>query len=104
MGEFGETTYPCGRKDHRCEWCGETIPTSEKHAHFVGMWDGEFQDWRMHSECYSECYEDASENDVFSDGFMPYEHERPSAPATGIASKPVASRTRANASSIHLDR
>jgi hypothetical protein len=75
MTDFGETTWPKARKPHRCEWCGESIAQGEKHAHFVGKWDGEFQDWRMHSECYDV----ASEGDELDEGFMPYEHERASA-------------------------
>lgn len=74
MTDFGDTTWPVARKDHRCEWCGETIPKAEKHAHFVGKWDGEFQNWRMHNECYTE----SNDNHELEDGFTPYEHERPS--------------------------
>ena len=74
MTDFGETRWPEAGKEHRCEWCGETILCLEKHAHYVGKWDGEFQNWRMHRECY----DDAS--DELEDGFMPYEHERPKEP------------------------
>lgn len=73
MSDFGEMRWPIGRKDHRCEWCGETIPKATKHAQFCGVWDGEWQNWRMHSEC---C-EDASESKALADGFTPYENERP---------------------------
>ena len=74
MTDFGETIWPTAAKAHRCEWCGETIPKGEKHAHFAGKWDGEFQDWRMHSECYTE----GDANQEIQEGFTPYEHERPS--------------------------
>lgn len=74
MTDFGDTNWPKAAKDHRCEWCGQGILKGEKHAHFVGKWDGEFQNWRMHSECY----DDAITNGEIQDGFMPYEHERPS--------------------------
>ena len=70
---FNETTHPVAAKDHRCEWCGETIPKGTKHPAFVGIWEGEFQNWRMHYECY----EIAAENNLLNDGFMPYEGERP---------------------------
>jgi len=73
MSDFGETKYPTAAKEHRCEWCGEPIVVGENHAHFAGKWDGEFQNWRMHRECYSS----ASDNHELEDGFMPYEHERP---------------------------
>lgn len=73
MSDFGETTQPVARKDYRCEWCGETIQKGEKHAHFVGKWEGEFQDWRMHAECSVD-----ADSEELMDGFMPYEHPRPS--------------------------
>ena len=72
MSDFGEPTYPVARKDHRCEWCGETIPTGEKHLRFSGMWEGAWQNWRMHSDCHDY----ADESEALSDGFVPYEHER----------------------------
>jgi hypothetical protein len=73
MTDFGDTIWPVARKDHRCVWCGESIQKGNKHAHFSGKWDGEFQDWRMHRECY----EDADISDELHEGFMPHEHERP---------------------------
>jgi hypothetical protein len=73
MSDFGDTRWPIARKDHRCEWCGVVIPAGTKHAQFAGRWDGEWQNWRMHSECYH----DASENKALADGFTPYENERP---------------------------
>ena len=76
MTDFGNSRVHAGYKDHRCEWCGQSIPKGETFVHFVGKWDGEFQDWRMHQECY----EDSSMNDELADGFMPYEHERPGKP------------------------
>lgn len=73
MTDFGETTFPTAAKDHRCIWCGETISKGMNHAHFAEKWDGEFQDWRMHRECYT----DADDSEELEEGFMPYEHERP---------------------------
>ena len=73
MSDFGNYQYPKAAKDHRCEWCGETIPKGEVHAKYTGMWEGDFQNWRMHQECY-----DVSVlNDELIDGFAPYENERP---------------------------
>jgi hypothetical protein len=71
MTDFGDTTWPKGAKDHRCEWCGEKIPKGETHARFVGKWDGEFQNWRMHRDCF-----EATDKDDLSEGFTPYEHAR----------------------------
>lgn len=78
MTDFGDTTHPVAAKEHRCEWCGETILKGERHAHYVGKWDGEFQNWRMHGECYED-----SEQCEINEGFMPYEHARPVAPKGG---------------------
>ncbi len=73
MTDFGEATHPKAAKEHRCIWCGEAIPKGERHAHYVGKWQGEFQDWRMHSECY----EDSADSWELEAGFAPYEHDRP---------------------------
>ncbi len=43
MSDFGDTNWPTARKQHRCIWCGEGILKGEKHAHFAGKWEGEFQ-------------------------------------------------------------
>lgn len=72
MSDFGRHIHPTARKDHRCEWCGETIPKGENHTQYRGMWEGEWQNWRMHDECYDAC--DARD---FEDGFTPYCGERP---------------------------
>jgi hypothetical protein len=73
MSDFGEPKKVVGRKDYRCAWCGQKIAKGEKHTHFVGMWDSEWQDWRMHSECDADSLK---ENEV-TDGFILYDHERP---------------------------
>ncbi len=73
MSDFGETKFLVARKAHRCEWCGQGIVVGENHAHFAGRWDNEWQNWRMHRECYT----DAHDNKELEEGFMPYAHERP---------------------------
>lgn len=80
MTDFGETTHPKAAKDHRCEWCGETILKGEKHVRFTGKWEGEFQDWRMHYECH-----EATDRMDLTDGFTPYEHARGSQAEAGFA-------------------
>lgn len=47
---LSETT-PRARKQHRCEWCPEPIEVGEKHARYVGIFDGDLQVTRMHTEC-----------------------------------------------------
>ena len=85
--DFGDISHPVAHKSHRCAWCGEAIvsetgilrPIRLRHVKFSGKWSGEFQNWRMHSECYNI----ANENDELSDGFSLYEHERPAREAVG---------------------
>lgn len=73
MSDFANFTWPIGRKDYRCEWCGQIIPKGEKHLHFAGIWEGDWQNWRMHSECH----EGMQLEDPYNDGWTPAEHERP---------------------------
>lgn len=72
MSDFGETTKVVGRKDYRCEWCGENIPKGEAHRHYGGMWEGNWQNWRMHEECYLA----GTKSDDMQDGWEPYTHAR----------------------------
>jgi len=74
MSDFGTGSHHRGRKEHRCEWCGETIPKGDLFYHFVGMWEGEFQNWRMHEECH-EAYSMLPGIDI-QDGFTPYSYKR----------------------------
>jgi len=70
---FNTVFWPIGRKEHRCEWCYEQIEAKEQHAHYIGVWNGEFQNWRMHEECF----EDYDLNRDGDGEFMPGEGERP---------------------------
>ncbi len=73
MSDFFNYTYPKAAKDYRCEWCGETILKGEKHTHGSGAWEGDWQNWRMHNECF----EIGLLNEEITDGFSPFENERP---------------------------
>ena len=69
--DFGELTHPMARKQHRCEMCFGPIPKGEKHAQYKGMYDGDWQNWRAHEECY-EGYSDEAEYEFSpGDGEMP---------------------------------
>jgi len=70
---FGDTKRPVAAKRHVCVWCSGPIPQGEKHVLYVGEWQGEFQNWRMHEECY----QDASDNDYLNEGFMDGDGEMP---------------------------
>jgi hypothetical protein len=86
MSDFGETTYPVARKQHRCIWCLGPISKGEKHSRWKGMFDGEWQDNRMHMECAA----DLAKDNYGADGFMPGEGEMPDrikalSPGRGVA-------------------
>jgi hypothetical protein len=76
VSDFGKMTFHAGRKVHKCIWCGETIPVGEKMAHFKGTFLGQFQNWRMHQECYDAVKDD---DDILTEGFEEYEGKRGSA-------------------------
>lgn len=59
MSDFGEMHHPVARKDHRCEWCYTVIPKSEEHKQYRSIWEGNWQNWRMHDECYKVAAQDA---------------------------------------------
>lgn len=73
MSDFGASRKLIGKKDHQCVWCGQIIPKGEEHCHYKGKFDGEWQDWRMHPECFA-VHDSADYN---GDGsFFPFENER----------------------------
>ena len=78
MADFSNYTYPVARKNYRCEWCGQTIPKGEKHVHHKGVWESEFQDWRMHQECF----DDGTGTEEIQEGFLPFENARPAPSGT----------------------
>ena len=63
--DFNAPKYPVAAKSHRCIYCVERIAPGTRHLHFTGVWEGDWQDWRMHKEC--EAAHDASQ-DEYSEG------------------------------------
>lgn len=62
--DFTEIKSPT--KVHRCAWCPFPIEIGTTHLKFVGRWNNEFQNWRIHLECReplekSELHEDMGE-------------------------------------------
>lgn len=76
MSDFGEVVWKRAGKPHQCEWCGESILKGEEHGHFTGQWEGEWQNWRMHKECYEAYLRD---DDALGFGFVPHDNPRGSA-------------------------
>jgi len=53
MSDLFNYVYRKAAKDHRCERCGGAIPKGEIHIQGTGMWEGDWQNWRMHNECFN---------------------------------------------------
>jgi len=48
---FNNLTSPVARKEHRCVHCWTPIVVGERHKKYAGIWEGDFQDWRVHTDC-----------------------------------------------------
>ena len=68
MSDFAVEKNPIARGVYRCSWCPEKIVVGEKHYHFVGKWEGDFQNWRMHTECEVAFREETEDGEICSDG------------------------------------
>ncbi len=49
---FGGGKWVKATKDHTCDGCLGPIAKGESHYNYRGMYDGEWQNWRMHEECF----------------------------------------------------
>lgn len=61
FNEFRTIASPT--KPHRCVWCHTEIKKFESHLQFVGHWEGEFQNWRVHIDCKKSMRETATYQD-----------------------------------------
>jgi len=68
---FGEGCYPVAKKAHRCIWCNDLIVIGERHFKYVGEWEGEFQNWRMHEDCMN-----AHQRETFDGEICDSSHQR----------------------------
>lgn len=71
MSDFGEGRTLIGRKDYRCEACYAKIPKGEPHYNYRGTYGGDWQNWRMHSECYEAYEQDGFEEFISGDYPVP---------------------------------
>ena len=74
---FGELRTSRARKPYRCEWCNTQIHKGETHVRNSARWDGMFQCWRMHEDCF----DDMQLNTKYDEEFIPFGNERPRAGA-----------------------
>jgi hypothetical protein len=49
--EFFSFREVTGRKAHTCEQCHKTIEHGERHFYCAGKFDGNFYDYREHTDC-----------------------------------------------------
>jgi hypothetical protein len=69
-------TRPIARKDHRCIWCGQSIPKGSQYVYEVSVFDGDMQNHHWHEECLKSA---RTNNDEGEWEFMPWSNERPTA-------------------------
>lgn len=69
MANFGEGKLVRGRKRHKCDGCLGPIPLGEEHFNYRGVYDGCWQNWRMHKECFEQL--DADSASEYGYEFMP---------------------------------
>lgn len=61
MGFSSRTLVKAGRKEHRCDNCGQPIEIGQPSVLGAGVHEGDFGSWRSHPEC------DELWNQVFRD-------------------------------------
>lgn len=70
---MNQYTNPTARKPHKCEWCAEEIAVGTKHTRATGQYEGDWQDWRMHGECFDAFMRETDHDGGYID---PHVHER----------------------------
>ena len=68
-----KTGYHVARKEHKCEWCGQSILPGEKYYYFTGSYQGDFQHTKLHMECKDPLERDCDGPDDF---FEPWGNPR----------------------------
>jgi hypothetical protein len=71
LSDFYQDTNPVARFEHKCEYCGEAILEGERHVAVSAVYEGEWQNYRMHTECHAAHYRSGDEY------FGPFENKRP---------------------------
>lgn len=63
MSFFSDTRFPTARKEHRCDWCNETILPGHTYATWCGVFEGDFFQSKLHMECHA-AMKDAPREDL----------------------------------------
>ena len=71
--ELTNKTVTC-RKNHKCDWCGQSIEKGEKAQYRSGVFYGDFYSGHLHLECHSALCRSAELG--VDDCYMPYEQKR----------------------------
>lgn len=66
MNELGGGGIVTANKIHSCAWCQSPIRKGEKHYQFKGKWMGDWQNWRMHSECADAHGQETQDGEIHS--------------------------------------
>lgn len=66
MSDCGGGFFIKAKKEHPCIWCHTPILKGETHYQFKGLWESEWQNWRMHSEC-SDAHDEETEGGEIHD-------------------------------------
>ena len=70
-GFFNDPVKRKCREEKRCMYCGQMIKVGEIYTHQTGIYDGAWQDTKMHPECFDDMID-------FGDGeYELYSGERP---------------------------
>lgn len=54
MSDFGEGKWIKTRKEGKCLYCLGRVPKGEDVYHYKGRYDNEWQDYKLHSECWDD--------------------------------------------------
>jgi hypothetical protein len=68
------SSYPKGKKEYFCSWCGQSIPEGEKHFKRAYKFCGDFISDRMHLECKAAM--EKTPGDELADGWTHGDMER----------------------------
>jgi len=71
MSDFGDGKWVVGHKRHRCDACMGPIPAGESHYNYRGMYGGDWQNWRMHKECFDDYVREQDEEFTMGSFEMP---------------------------------